>query len=238
MDFYNTTFYDNASAEYSGKRYKGKTNSYIQFFFKRRLQLILNILKNNISDKKNLRLLEIGCADGIVVDTVVSNFSNSFSECVGTDISPEMIEMAKKKNNNKNISYYLKNNGESGLFDVVLAVGFLSPGIFDQEFSYINKYLKPEGTVIVSLASKDSLYTKIKLRDKDYAKDYWNHRQYEDFLRRDFDLISTHPYGLFIPKLWAFPSVARIIQPTIETLLAPFLSGFFHEKLYVLRKRS
>ncbi len=238
MDFYNTQFYDNASSEYSSKRYKGITSSYIQFFFKRRLSLTLIVLSELIKGKEKLRLLEAGCADGIIIDTILKVFPENFVNCVGTDISPGMIEAANKRNTNKNIKYFLKEGGESGYFDFVLALGFLSPSIFDIEFAYIKKNLKPGGFVILSLASKNSIYTKLKLQKEKYIKDYWSHEEYEEYLKKDFEIVSTRPYGFFIPKLWAFPGIAKHIQPLVEDIMKFIAPNLFHEKLYVLRKHS
>ena len=238
MDFYNTDFYDKASTEYSNKRYKGKTSSYIQFFFKRRLTIALEIIGKNLRGRKSLRIIEGGCADGIVLDTILNKFPDNFVNCFGTDISPEMIEVANKRNTNKNISYFLKGAGETGQFDFVLAIGFLTPSIFDIEFSYIKKYLKSDGIVILSLASRDSIYTRIKLQKEEYIKDYLKHKEYEKSLNKDFELLSSHPYGFFIPKLWAFPSIARFLQPLIENIMKYITPNLFHEKLYILRKRS
>ncbi|HEY4503941.1 MAG TPA: methyltransferase [Candidatus Paceibacterota bacterium] len=238
MDFYNTSFYDKASADYSSKRYQDRPQSYVQFFFKNRLYILLKYINKLVKNKNDLKLLEIGCADGIVINSIINTFPHAFSRCVGTDISPNMIETAQKRNEHKNALYFLKNTGESGLYDIVLAVGFLSPGIFDEEFAYIKSHLKSDGVVIVSLASRKSAYTRIKLQYKDYIKDYWSHSQYRDFLEKDFQIIDSKPYGLFIPKLWAFPTIARVIQPAVELIGSFFLSGLFHEKLYLLKRKS
>lgn len=238
MNFDNTTFYDKASGEYSNRRYKSGTNSYIQFFFKRRLSLTIDILQKYLSGRNNLSLLEVGCADGIVIETIDSKYSNNFTKYIGTDISPEMIKVASEKNKNNKINYYIKNSNEQGGFDFVLAIGFLSPGIFDREFDYIKKFLKKDGIAIVSMASRDSIYTKLKLKDQEYSKDYWNHNQYMEFLQKDFDVLCTKPCGLFIPKLWVLPVLARIAQPICESVFKFIIPNLFHEKLYVLRRKA
>ena len=61
-------FYDKESGTYSDKRYPKIVSSYNQFFFTERLRIVLKMLDKNISEKKNLSLLEIGCADGIVIE--------------------------------------------------------------------------------------------------------------------------------------------------------------------------
>lgn len=240
MDFYNTEFYDKASSEYSERRYNRVSESYIQFFFKRRLNLVLNYIKNNLSkdNRSNMRLLESGCADGIVIDSIIKSFPNLFSEYVGTDISKGMIDVANNKNIHNNVLFCLKNTQESGYFDLVLAIGFISPGIFDDEFNYINKYLKKNGIFIISLASKKSLYTLLKLKDKEYVKDYWTHNEYKNYLEKRFEIIDSMPCGFFIPKLWSIPFIARILQPILENIMKYITPDLFHEKLYILRKKG
>ncbi len=243
MDFYNTEFYDKASKDYSNQRYNSISKSYIQFFFKRRLKIVLKFIEKEFArntgiDKgEKLRLLESGCADGIVIDSIVQNFPNLFFECIGTDISSRMIETAKVKNKYSHISYCLKNTEESGLFDLILAVGFVSAGILEDEFNYIKKYLNKNGVIIISLASRKSLYTILKLGDKDYAKDYWTHSQYKKFIEKEFEIIDAVSCGLFIPKLWSIPTLARIIHPVVEAVMRYITPDLFHEKLYILKKK-
>ncbi len=182
-------------------------------------------------------MLESGCADGIVINSIMRNFPNLFLECVGTDISPGMIEKAQEKNRYHNVSYCLKDTEESGLFDLVLAIGFLSPGIFGNEFDYIGKYLKNEGLIMISLPSRESLYSMIKLKGEQYAKDYWTHADYRRFLEKEFEIIDSIPCGLFIPKLWSVPFIARILQPITETIMKYIIPDLFHEKVFLLKRR-
>jgi 2-polyprenyl-3-methyl-5-hydroxy-6-metoxy-1,4-benzoquinol methylase len=243
MDFYNTNYYDKASYEYSNKRYSVVSKSYIQFFFKRRLDIILryiekDYLKNiNISEDKKLRILEDGCADGVVIESILKNFPNIFSECIGIDISPEMIKTARIKNKLNNVSYYMKGTEVSSLFDIILAVGFVSPSLFEEEFAYIRKHLNKNGIIIISLASKKSLYTILKLKDKEYVKDYWTHGDYKSLLEKEFKVIDSIPCGFFIPKLWSLPTLARIIQPIVENIMRHIAPDLFHEKLYILKNK-
>ncbi len=243
MDFLNTKFYDDASKNYSRNRYSLVSVSYINFFFKKRLKIVVNqisnIISNNYHNQDNLTLLESGCADGVVINKIIKEFPNRFSVYVGTDISQGMIDEAIKQNKFENVRYYLKGKEDGDLkYDIVLAIGYLSPGIFDQEFGYLLSNLKKDGFLIISLASRNSIYTKLKLNNKEYIRDYWSHNEYYKYLSKRFDIVSISTCGLFIPKLWKFPYIARIFQPVIEDILDIFIPNLYHEKIFVLKIRN
>ncbi len=237
MDFFNTSFYDSASSEYSKQRYNVHPQSFIHFFFQTRLRNIITLIKRNCSDRQDQLLIEDGCADGVVAQTVMNIYKESFSQGIGLDISPKMIEQARILNKNPRITFNIKKElGEQMKADVFLAVGFVSPGIFDDEFRFIRNHIKDDGLIIVSLASRNSPYAKLKLKDKEVTNDYWTFRQYEEFLKKDFEIVDSIPYGLFIPKLWAIPFIAMILQPLLEYILNLF-PVLFHETLYVLKHK-
>lgn len=237
MDFFNTSFYDKASVDYSKKRYEGAPQSFIQFFFQRRLKHVLWLVGKYCKEKNNQILIEDGCADGIVARAVGESYKENFTKIIGTDISPGMIERACSLNKNPIASYLVKSEISPDVkADVLLAVGFVSPGIFTNEFDFIKKHLESEGICIISLASKNSPYARLKLKDKEITSDYWTFKKYEEFLAKDFTITDSIPYGLFIPKLWALPFLARRIQPILEVVFKPF-PILFHETLYVIKQK-
>src|SRR5882724_3431402 len=136
MDFFNTSFYDKASGDYSDKRYNGLPESFIQFFFQRRLKHVLNYCAKYANEmikvtqgNRDLILLEDGCADGVVAQMINKTYPDLFSKIIGTDISPGMIDRAKSINKDPRISFTLKNMlSQDVKADVLLAVGFVSPG--------------------------------------------------------------------------------------------------------------
>jgi hypothetical protein len=90
---------------------------------------------------------------------------------------------------------------------------------------------------VYSSAGKNSLHAKIKLTDKKYAEDYLSYPEYEAIISKYFNVVSSEIYGLFIPKLWVFPRLARKIQPTLEIMFRRILPNLFHEKIYLLKKK-
>ncbi len=90
-------FFDTESPIYSAKRYVDKPVNYIQFFFKERLRLTIKLISKTFNGKNNLSFLDIGCADGIVVDEIAKAFPTIFSSFIGIDTAPAMIAVAVKK---------------------------------------------------------------------------------------------------------------------------------------------
>lgn len=236
MEFFNTSFYDKESGQYSGKRYHKTPETYTQFFFQERLRKVISLVGRNIKGRHEQTLIEDGCADGIVAFVISKFFKENFSKIIGTDISPGMILEAQKMY--PNIPFYLKSQlPEEIRVDVILAVGFVSPGIFDDEFAFIKKHLKRDGKIITSLVNRTSIHARLKLKGKPILEDYWTYAKYEEYLKKEFTIVDSVPYGLFVPKLWAVPMVARLLQPLFEIILKPF-PGLFHEKLYVLEYKG
>lgn len=232
-----TTFYDRESTMYSKKRYEGVTETYNQFFFKKRLAIILDLIDFTTKNRKDLKLIEPGCADGVLVKSIDEKFPGIFSKMVGTDVSPKMIDEANRRNNKPYISFFNRGSEVFDKYDFVIEAGFLNNSLFDQEFSYVESVLKDDGHFICALASKKSLHTMIKLRGKEYTKTWLPFAEQEKILANRFEIINIIPYGLFIPKLWAFPAIARIIQPIFEYVGSHVAPNLFHEKIYLLKKK-
>ncbi len=238
INFFDTSFYDKESGQYSHKRYNTAARSYVQFFFQERLRHVIRLVGKHGGAKTDQLLLEDGCADGIVAETVYKKYPHAFSRVVGTDISPEMVKAAKMMNTHPVFSFFVKNEIPQDVkADIFLAVGFVSPGIFEDEFSFIKKHLQRDGLVILSLVAKNSIHAKLKLRGKEIVKDYQTFAEYEDYLKKEFEIVEKVPYGFFIPKLWAFPVLARILQPFFEAI-GRLLPSLFHETLYVIKQKG
>ncbi|MFZ2522097.1 MAG: class I SAM-dependent methyltransferase [Minisyncoccia bacterium] len=230
-------YYDNQSGQYSQKRYEGKTETYFQFLFKRRRQIFLGFIAS-LGDFKDFRLFEIGCADGVLIKKILQKMPNSFSKIVGIDISPKMLEKARATTADSRVSYFLRGEEDFSIkYNLVLEVGVHVSDLLT-EVKFVSNKLSVGGYFIYSTAGKNSLHARIKLRDKDYAKEYITYFKCEEILNRYFEIISSQGYGLFIPKLWAVPALARVVQPIAEALFRKILPNLFHEKIYLLRKKN
>ncbi|MES3005119.1 MAG: class I SAM-dependent methyltransferase [Patescibacteria group bacterium] len=239
MDEYNIVgYYNQESSQYSNKRYDKHIDTYVKFFFNKRRDIVFQILRGITKDKKDLLLLDIACADGIISRSVDKFFPNVFSKIVGTDIAPDMVIQAQKlSGEDKKFSFFVKNECPEVEFDIVLATGYLSAGIFDNEMAFLDRRIKRGGLYICTAASSKSIYAKLKTYNKPYYKDYRTYSQYKKMLEEHFEVLEEYPYGLFIPKLWAFPRLARKIQPIVESIFKNIVPNLFHEKVYLLRKK-
>lgn len=238
IDFFDTSFYDKESENYSGKRYLTIQDSYNKFFFQKRLSILIDNIEKYIKNNKELTIIEDGCADGFVIKSLIERFNNIFSKSIGIDISSGMVDKAKKIESNSKIDFFVKNDLSLDIkANVFLAIGFVSPSIFKDEFDFIKSHTKDDSLIIISLVSNNSLFAKFKFGNKEVHNDYWNFPRYKKFLEERFEILDSIPYGLFIPKLWAFPKMARILQPILEKTFSIFPS-LFHEKLYFLKKRG
>jgi len=231
-------FYDRESAYYSDKRYATVTESYTQYIFKIRLAIFLSFLERIEKDlPKNATIFEIGCADGVVFKAIEKRFPGRFSRLVGMDISPKMIEEAKKQNDNPRAIFCLRNDTPSEQFDIVIELGVHASDL-QTESQYVSDHLKPGGYFFYSYAGSESIYRRIKLKDVAYAEEYQPYAAYESILRKFFEIRCAKVYGLFVPKLWKFPRVARVVQPVADDLFRHLVPNLFHEKLYVLVKNG
>jgi SAM-dependent methyltransferase len=229
-------FYDKESAYYSDKRYAPIIQSYTQYVFRTRLNIFLSYLEKIEKDlPKEASIFEIGCADGVVFKAVEQKFPGRFLKLVGMDISPKMIEEAIKKNDNTRATFFIRDQAPLEKFDVVVELG-VHPFDVEGESKYVSEHLKTGGYFFYDSAGSNSIYRHLKLKDAVYAEDYKPYKVYEDILRKFFIIKHTEAYGLFIPKIWKHPSIARFIQPKVDRLFRCISSNLFHEKLYVLIK--
>jgi len=229
-------FYDKESGIYTVKRYPNQIESYTQYIFRRRLNILLSFLKKSEQVIPiNSSVFEIGCADGVIFKFLEESFPHRFSKLVGVDISPGMVAEATKQNTNKNASFILRDTAPVERYDMVLEVGV---HIYDleAEIAYIAQFLKPHGYFVYSAAGGSSLYKKIKMRDKEYSKDYLPYSSAEEVIKKYFSIEDSVVYGLFVPKLWQIPALGRFFQPIFDWIFQFIAPELFHEKLYLLKK--
>lgn len=234
-----TKFYDAASSRYSESRYPPFARTYTQFFFKKRLSLAIDSIEQLIGgSRKELSVLEIGCADGVVLKKIYATFKDNFSYFLGIDLSPQMINVAVKENKNSNIVFRNREGfHETKKHDLIVEVGVLNyVASIESEFAYVSSILKNDGWYICSLAGTNSILNRIKPSENGY-NNFLSYYQYEQILTGYFTIENKIPVGLFIPLLWRFPFVARTIQIVAEVILRPIIPNLFHEKIYILKRK-
>ncbi len=236
----NTKYYDRESLEYSAKRYPRVNSDYNHFFFKRRLDLLCDLVRGLSNNTSNIisNVLEIGCADGVVVRKLLSDFG-FITNFTGIDISMEMIDSANRLNSNKKCKFYLRDSFKfNQKFDLVIEVGVLNLVPLEAEIEFAYDAMDSVGYYICSLANINSLRSKIKFScNYDGFNNLLTFHEYEKILSSKFVIEKEIPYGLFIPFIWKIPVVARFVQPLAEWLLGRLAVNLFHEKIYLLKKR-
>ncbi len=231
-----TNFYDNESSKYSERRYPKLSSSYSQFFFKKRLSIILSLVGKSVSGRTNLSFLDIGCADGFVLNEIYKSFPSAFSKIAGTDVSPKMIETASHVYSSAPFVLKLRNDlTDRGPWDLIVETGVINYADFFEEIDYAHSVMKDIGYYIISLAGTNSLWNRIKKEDKGF-RNFLSYQKYEDEIKKHFDIVSSVPVGFFIPLIWKIPTLARIIQE-LEAVFRPIVPNLFHEKVYLLKRR-
>lgn len=234
-----TEFYNRISGSYSKDRYPEVATSYTQFFFKRRLELLVGAIEQTtLARGSGLSILEIGCADGVVLRRVYEVFKRSFSEFVGLDISPKMIAVASRENSDTGILFKVRNDYcDLRKFNLILEVGVINYAeSVNSEIAYAHSVLEDGGYYICSFAGASSLLNRIKPGDKGYHN-FLSYEAYEKTMQKFFKIEKKIPVGILIPLLWRLPIIARFKQPIVENLFKYISPNLFHENIYVLRKK-
>lgn len=231
-----TNFYDSESKNYSAKRYAEKPISYTQYFFGRRLKLV-SCAVGDILEKRGgaTSLLEVGCADGVVVKDLCAKYGAKISSVVGIDISPKMIEVARTNVVDSRACFLERKDYQTSPKDMVIEVGVANYADIHEELAFAKANMKQDGVYILSLAGKYSLWS-MRVGGKTGFNNFLSYKQYESLIKRDFKIIKTIPVGVFVPFIWKVPPVARIIQAMKEAISAKVFPNLCHEKIYILAK--
>ncbi|MBX4197916.1 class I SAM-dependent methyltransferase [Candidatus Parcubacteria bacterium] len=235
MNIKDTNFFNKESLIYSEKRYPAIAKSYTQFFFKERLRLTLSILKRITIEKKDLSLLEIGCADGVVLKEIQATLPGTFSSSIGIDISPEMIRTAEEKYGSTGIVFKDRAiYSDTTRKDCIIEIGVINYASLNEELDYIFSHLDNNGIAIISLAGTGSLWDRRRKTAAGF-KTFLSYQEYEKAITQKFTIVQSLPVGLPIPLIWKAPFVGRIIESSVEKIARPLVPSLFHEKIYILK---
>ncbi len=230
-----TSYYNKEGSVYSKKRYPDTSTDYVHFFFKKRKDILMRMLRDITTTHPQMSsLLEVGCADGVVIRDIKRRFPQ-FLRLVGIDVAPSMIAEADRRSA-EGIRFLVRNAQEAyGAFDVVIEVGVVNLTDMETEFNFAKKHMKPGGYYICSLASKTSSRSRLKIPSTDFSN-HLSFEEYERALSTHFFIVDQEAYGLFVPFIWKFPLIGRILQPIAETA-GKYWTRLFHEKIYLLQLR-
>lgn len=231
-------YYDEEARVYSAKRYPKRIQNYTHFLFTHRRTLALKLLARAIAGTKEPRtLLEVGCADGILLRSVASAYPNAFVHMLGVDVAEPMIEVARKMTTEPGVEYKMRDElSHAGAFSVVLEIGVAALA-FDTkgELQILADQLAPGGYLLCSFSSSTSLAQKLARGTAGDTSVLRPYGIYEDAICERFTIVVSSAYGLYVPLLWKVPALARLLQPLAE-ILGQLFPSLAHEHLYLLKK--
>jgi SAM-dependent methyltransferase len=228
-----TSFFDKESVQYSKKRYTKRADNYLQAFFNHRLHITKRYLTQITSGKSDATLLEVGCADGIILREIAKDFPH-LKKLVGIDIATHMIEEATRQNTDPRVSFMVREAYRSEPVDIVVETGVINYSHVEKEIRYAYDNLKEEGYFILSIAGTDSIYNRIK---RDTLSDFRTYKEYPPLITAYFEVCEVKGAGFFVPLIWKIPMVARPLQALAEAV-GEYSPSLCHEKMYLLRKKT
>lgn len=230
-----TQYYDRESSRYSEKRYPAVPGSYIQSFYLRRLALSIGLIRQAVHGS-GLKLVEIGCADGVVTNALYDEFSGTFNNIAGVDISKAMVEAAAARAGGRHITFSQRDEHVfADTYDLIVEIGVVNYADADAEFRFAREKVSANGYYLCSVAGADSLLHWLKPDEGTGFSNFNSYAKYEAQLRTYFTIVSATPVGLFIPHVWKVPKLARIVQPLCEAVFSRIAPNLYHEKLYLLK---
>jgi glycosyltransferase involved in cell wall biosynthesis len=231
-----TAYYNRVSRSYSATRYPVQANTFVQWFFKERLNIVLLMVEKCIEGRTGLSILEIGCADGVVIRAIYEAFPKTFSIIDAVDISPEMIVAARRNHHDTPIRFEERRKLSPAHYDVIVEVGVLNYTPFVDDLKVIAKLLTPNGRAIISIAGDGSLKNKFS-PDRGYLH-FTPYDTYEKDMRSIFHIEKIMPVGFFLPLLWRVASLGRLLQLQVEQIFIRRKPNLFHEKVYTLSPKN
>ncbi|MFZ2500415.1 MAG: methyltransferase domain-containing protein [Minisyncoccia bacterium] len=231
-------YYDEEARVYSEKRYPSVAQNYVHFLFTHRRDLVLTFLKKVIEETPAPRtLLEVGCADGILLRSIEDLYPGAFHTMLGVDLSKSMVGVAQSLTRTLSITYIVRNElSPINTFNVVLEIGVAALALDTRgEIKVLADQLVEGGYLLCSFGGRTSIASRLARGasgDNSVLRPY---HEYERMLCERFSIILSRPYGLYVPLLWRIPVLARLLQPVVE-VLGLVVPNLCHERLYLLKK--
>ena len=134
-------------------------------------QKVLNNL--NVSEGKNLNVLDFGCGTGFVTDQIInSSFFNEDINITCYDLSPDMVEVCEKKFSKfQNINYLSDSEGfeilknKIGKFDVIICNALIHHVLDHKElFRIFDESLVDNGILIIGHEPNKNFYKNLALQ--------------------------------------------------------------------------
>jgi ubiquinone/menaquinone biosynthesis C-methylase UbiE len=159
-------------------------NSFVYARYQKQVDLLENILRNRKSKKNNLKILDVGCGDGVLINLIRKKTKHKL-EYFGVDLSEEALNIAKNKNPEaefkKTDVYNLKY--KKNYFDFVISSDVIEH-VKDQRgmLLEIRRVLKKEGVAIIG--------TPVKITEKPLDK-----MHFYEFFPKEFENLANDAFG-------------------------------------------
>lgn len=144
---------------------------------------ILNAL-SDIKNNGNIKLLDLGCGPGELIEELESNFNNL--HITGIDFSEGMLEVSRKRNPE---AEHIKMDVDElykfrGKFDVIVCTHSLPYYKYPEKLmKELNRILKDNGRIFIGFASGDNFYDKFILSFVKLTTGPANYPSHEKFKR-------------------------------------------------------
>jgi len=172
------------------------------WWFVGRREIILTLIRRYYHDKKQIKILEIGCSGGPLLNLLVSQ---GYAQVFGIDISKKAVQLCKESGF-KNV--FLMDGTEPHFdgeeFDLIIASDVLEH-IQDDEKAVKEwrRLLKKKGVIICFVPAFKFLWSKHD-EDNDHCRRYTKKELENTFTNNDFKIIRSSYWNiaLFLPTLF------------------------------------
>lgn len=132
-------------------------NPLVSRLFWARLESAVRLAKNGITDSSNIRVVDLGCGQGVFLGLLEENFKKI--QIFGLDKEPEILDLEKKLRAKIQIADLQKSGFPDGFFDVVFCLDVLEH-IKDlrNPAKEIRRILKKDGMLITSCPTENLFY--------------------------------------------------------------------------------
>ena len=216
-----------------------KFNAFVYARYEKCAQMVSNLIsKKHFSNKrKTVKILDVGCGDGVLLSFTEKKLNNYSLELYGIDLSQKAISVAQKKIKNGHFykSTVYKLPFQENTFDVVISTDVIEHVSKPQKMlKEIKRITKENGNIIIG--------TPIKYTEEPLDKNHYQEFYPKQFIRlvklffKDCELIESHDLFYFCLynrpfKLWGktFPLFRFLMN--FSSIFLPF-NPFFTSRVY------
>lgn len=164
-----------------------KFNAFVYARFIKHLDLVKDHIKNNFNEDALIKILDVGCGDGVLLYLIKNKIKNYNIKAYGTDLSEVALEVAQKKvPNSRFIKADVYNlNFQNDYFDIVISSDVI------EHVSSPEKMLKEMKRV-----AKDNAYIIIGTPIR-CTKEPLDKNHFQEFYKEDFENLMSHCFENF-----------------------------------------